>query len=239
MRERRAPRPDLGDLRRLLGVLAEDRARPRVLEHVQALLGRVGGIDRDHDRRGAHGADVGERPFRPRVGEDRHAVAALDAERHEPARDLTSGGAERGIGDVDPPPVALVAKRSAVVAFGRAQEEVAEALSAGRGLGRVLVVESHVRTPREGVSLTQSRSSDARPRSAKRRPPGTASRVHVSRSPDRYRRAPRAVVGETACPAPPPTASTSSKPSRRQSISTSGSGTAPVSTLTPTKHVPQ
>ena len=36
-----------------------------------------------------------------------------------------------------------------------------------------------------------------------------------------------------------PTASTSSKPSRRQSMRTSGSGTAPVSTLTPRWHVPQ
>ncbi len=46
-------------------------------------------------------------------------------------------------------------------------------------------------------------------------------------------------TGNTACPLPPATARTSSKPSRRQSIITSASGTAPVSTLMPTQQVPQ
>ena len=103
MLERGAALAHLLDLGDLLGVLAEDRADAGVGEDVLALLGRVGLVDRDDGRAGAQRAEVGQRPLRARAGEDRDVVAALDAERGEPAGDLADRAAELGVGDRLPP----------------------------------------------------------------------------------------------------------------------------------------
>ena len=55
-----------------------------VLEHVLALLGRVGLVDRDHGRAGAERREVEVGPLGPGVGEDRDLVALLDAEVDQP-----------------------------------------------------------------------------------------------------------------------------------------------------------
>jgi hypothetical protein len=69
------------------------------LEDVLALLGGVGLVDRNDRGARAQRAQVNQRPLRPGAGEDRDVVAALDAQRREPACDLAHGSAELGVGD--------------------------------------------------------------------------------------------------------------------------------------------
>ena len=81
--EMRQPGADLADLRQLFLVLDHDDLGVGVLEHVGALLGRVGLVDRHH-----RGADRERRvvevgPLGAGVAEDRDAVAFLDAERDQ------------------------------------------------------------------------------------------------------------------------------------------------------------
>ena len=91
---RRGPRPPLppgGRPRRR-------RRGARMLEHVRGTrlassCGRSG-----RRRRPRRAAEVGERPLRPCCRQDRDAVARLDAQRDETARDFAHGGAELGVG---------------------------------------------------------------------------------------------------------------------------------------------
>ena len=105
---------DLRDLRELVRVLAEHEPAPGVAEHVLALLRGVGVVDRRGRGAGAHHAGVRERPLGTRVGEDRDPVAALDAERDQPARDALRPLAELTVAEIDPAPALLPAEGGAV-----------------------------------------------------------------------------------------------------------------------------
>jgi hypothetical protein len=72
----------LGDL---VGVLHEDRLRPRVLEDVRALVGGKRGVDGDVGHAEQLAGEVRDVPFDPVVRKDRDAVAADDAARRERA----------------------------------------------------------------------------------------------------------------------------------------------------------
>ena len=112
--------PDLGDLRR---VLADDRARLGVARDPLALLGRVGRVDRDHDRAGARDAEVGVAPLRPRRAQDRDPVARLDPEVDEAATDLRHDLAELRVADVAPFAVRLVADRGRITMLRSSQAD--------------------------------------------------------------------------------------------------------------------
>ena len=71
---------DLADLLHLLVVLDDHDLGVGVLEHVLALLGGVGLVDRDDDRAGRERREVEVGPLGPGVGEDRDLVALLDPE---------------------------------------------------------------------------------------------------------------------------------------------------------------
>ena len=95
--ERRALVADLGELGGLGGVLADDDPGARVREHVSALRGRVSVVDRRDHGAGAQRAAVGERPLSGGQPEDRDAVAGIDAQADQAARDLGRDGAELGV----------------------------------------------------------------------------------------------------------------------------------------------
>ena len=100
---------DRGDLRELLVVLADDRAGAGVGDHPQALLGRVGLVDRHDDGARGGGGQVGIGPLGAGVGEDADALARLDPEVDQPEADLLHDRGELGVGDVVPGAVALEA----------------------------------------------------------------------------------------------------------------------------------
>src|SRR5215212_1320373 len=85
---------DRADLLQLLPVLREDRTRVGVLEHVLALGGRVGLVDRDQHASGREDAEAGLAPLRPGVGQDRDLVAGLETQVDQPERDLAHDRAE-------------------------------------------------------------------------------------------------------------------------------------------------
>ncbi len=142
---------DLGELRELALVLAEEHAGARVVEHVLALLRRVGLVDRHHDCAGADRAEVGERPLGTRVGEDRDAIAWRDAEADQALRDGPHVGPELRIGGALPAAVLRIAHRRAAVAGGRAEDQRRQrprGCSRGRGCcgrGGAAVVHAHCR----------------------------------------------------------------------------------------------
>ena len=112
--EIRQPVAHLGDLGGLLGVLGEQEARLGVARHPLALLGRVGGVDRDDDAGGAADAEAGVRPLRPGGAQDRSAVALRQAEIDQPAGDLGHDLADLAVSHVDPFVAALEAHRGVV-----------------------------------------------------------------------------------------------------------------------------
>ena len=127
---------DLADLGQLLAVLDEDRARVGVLEHVLALRGRVGLVDRDQGAARGEDAEAGVGPLGPRVGEDGDLVARLQAEVHEPERDLLDRLPELGVGDVRPLLARLVPLRGRVaVLLHRERQQVGDRLATGAGGG--------------------------------------------------------------------------------------------------------
>ncbi len=102
------------DLGELLLVLDEHRARLRVVEHVVALLRRVGLVDRHAGRAGGQDAEAGVGPLGAAVAEDRDLVAWLDAELDQPGGDGPDLVGQLGIVDVHPFVADLVAQRGAV-----------------------------------------------------------------------------------------------------------------------------
>ncbi len=104
------------ELVELLLVLDEQEARLAVVQDVVDLLGRVGRIDAVGDAAGAHGAHVGVKPFGHGLGQDRHGLAALEAELDQaharPARALAVFAPGGGAPDAE----VLFAKGGAVVA---------------------------------------------------------------------------------------------------------------------------
>jgi hypothetical protein len=115
--EVREPVADLADLRELLLVLDEHRARLGVIEDVVALLGGVRLVDRDGRAAGGQDAEVRERPLGAGVREDRDALAVLEAEVDQPAAHLADGLVQVVVGDGDPLVADLVLDRR-VVAVG-------------------------------------------------------------------------------------------------------------------------
>ena len=106
---------DLGDLRaalahlyelvELLVVLDEQEARLAVVQDVVDLLGRVGRVDTVGNAAGAHRTHVGVEPFGHRIGQDRHDLAALEAELDQthacPARALAVVAPRGGAPDAE------------------------------------------------------------------------------------------------------------------------------------------
>jgi hypothetical protein len=74
--DRLADRPPALEVLRLL---ADDDVGLGVLDDVATLLARVREVDGDDDRARGERAEVGERPFRARAGEERDAIAGRDA----------------------------------------------------------------------------------------------------------------------------------------------------------------
>ena len=114
------------DLLELAGVLAKDHAGSGVGEHVLALLGGVRVVDRRHDRTGAERAHVDERPFGSRVGENRHAIAGLEAQRDQPARNVALGARKLAIRHLLRPVTDTVAERRPGVLLARPEHEFAQ-----------------------------------------------------------------------------------------------------------------
>jgi hypothetical protein len=75
------------DLRGLGGVLRDEHRRARVAQDVDRVFGFGRRVDRRGGRAGAHHPEVGEDPFEPGVGEDRHPVLRADAEVDQAGRD--------------------------------------------------------------------------------------------------------------------------------------------------------
>ena len=94
--------PDLLDLRHLSRVLADHDPGIRVAGDPLALLGRVRRVDRHDHGAGARDREARERPLRPRVREQRHPVAALHPEAHQPERDLVDDLRDLGEGQLTP-----------------------------------------------------------------------------------------------------------------------------------------
>ena len=94
--EQRQPVPHRADLLQLFVVLDDDDLGVGVLEHVLALLGRVGLVDRDDGRPGRERGEVGVGPLGPGVGEDRDLVAGRDSEVDQPEREGLDGLADLG-----------------------------------------------------------------------------------------------------------------------------------------------
>jgi hypothetical protein len=105
------------DLLELRGVLEDDRAGARVVDHVAALLGRVGVVDGNDDEAGGEQRGVGERPLGPCLAQQRDPVAGLQAERGEPAGELPHRRAELRERPFVPRAVAREADRDAAVAL--------------------------------------------------------------------------------------------------------------------------
>ena len=114
--DRRAALAHLDELVELLVVLDEQEARAAVVQDVVDLLGRIGRIDAVADAAGAHGAHVGVEPFGHRLGQDRHDLAALQAELDQaharPARALAVVAPRGGAPDAE----LLLAEGGAAVA---------------------------------------------------------------------------------------------------------------------------
>ena len=149
--------PHLRDLRELLRVLAEHEPAPGVAEHVLALLRGVGVVDRRGRGAGAHHAGVRDRPLGTRVGQDRDAVAVLDAERDQPARDALGALAELAVAEVDPAAALLPAEGGGVRArparggvrgaLRAAAEHLAERAGVGGPLSGGVLEGRHGHTP--------------------------------------------------------------------------------------------
>jgi len=134
---------DLADLLELLDILDEHSLGLGVLEHVVALLERVGLVHRHRDRSRAEDGQVGEGPIGTGVAEDGDLVAVLDAEVDQPASDLADRLAQLGVGDLRPLAcvlvgiAGLVAQRGVVgVLSGGQARQVGHRLRARALLGR-------------------------------------------------------------------------------------------------------
>ena len=168
-----AHRLDLLELRR---VLDDDRAGAGVVDHVAALLGRVRVVDRHDDDAGGQQGGVGQRPFRARLAQQRHAVAGLEAERDEAAGQLADRVAELRERPLVPRPVAREADRGAAVALGGVQHHPAQGVRAHTGdadTGREVVTPeprrfSRRRAPWPEGSCRARRCSSARARAPPR-----------------------------------------------------------------------
>ena len=109
--EQRQPVADRADLLQLLVVLDDDDLGVGVLEHVLALLGRVGLVDRDDVGAGRERGEVEVGPLGAGVAEDRDLVALLDAEVDQAERERADGLADLVEAAVDPLLAVLVADR--------------------------------------------------------------------------------------------------------------------------------
>ena len=174
---------DLADLRHLLVVLDDDHLGVGVLEHVAALLGGVGLVDRDDGRPGGQRGEVEVGPLGPGVGEDRDLVALLDR-RGRSGRARASRTVSQHLGEGAGRPVAVLVLehdrrlgRGAAAASGSRSaivlRPVPRSASAGRGGGyRLLhlsprcstqVARGHSRL-RGGVYLLPGAACRRRPR---------------------------------------------------------------------------
>ena len=127
------PVPDFVDLGQLLGVLYDNRLRIRVLDHVLALLGRVGLVDRDDGGAHAEGGEVEVGPLRTGVGEDRDLVALLDAELDQAQGELPDDLPDFAVGLGDPfaGGVLVGDRRQICMALGREWHQVGARLAVG------------------------------------------------------------------------------------------------------------
>ena len=117
-----------------MAVLADDRAGVGVGDHPEALLGRIGLVDRHDDRARGGRAHVGVGPLGSRVGEDAHALARLDTEVDQPQPYLLDDLGELGVVDIVPGAVALVAHRRVIgVRGGRTRDQVGDRARPGGG----------------------------------------------------------------------------------------------------------
>ena len=73
-----------------------------VVQDVERLRRRQRGVDGHHHRARGEGGQVGERPLGPVLGEERHAVALLDAQRAQAQRRLLHRAPELVRADVPP-----------------------------------------------------------------------------------------------------------------------------------------
>ena len=139
--ELRAAVADPPDLLQLLVVLDHDRDRVGVLEHVLALLRRVGLVDRDHGRARGERGEVEVGPLGPGVGEDRDLVALLDPELDQPERQLADDLADLGVGLRRPLPVVALVDHGPLgaVLADRRRQQIGERRGSGRGLARGLL----------------------------------------------------------------------------------------------------
>ncbi len=116
---------DLADLLQLLVVLDHDDLGVGVLQHVLALLGRVGLVDRDDDGAGRERCEVEVGPLRAGVGEDRDLVALGDAEVDQAERERAHGLQHLVEAAVDPVLALLETHRGgAPVEPGRERQQV-------------------------------------------------------------------------------------------------------------------
>ena len=104
---------DLADLLQLLVVLDDDDLGVGVLEHVLALLGGVGLVDRDDDGADRERGEVEVGPLGAGVAEDRDLVALLDAEVDQAERERPDRLHDLAEAAVDPALAVLVADRRA------------------------------------------------------------------------------------------------------------------------------
>ncbi len=89
----------------------EEHARARVFEDVAHLIGRLRRVDGDVDRAEAEDGEVDNRPVGAVLGEERHAVTLLHAERRQAQRDGAHALDDRLARDVEPLPLHLQAQR--------------------------------------------------------------------------------------------------------------------------------
>ena len=132
---------DGADLLHLLVVLDHDDLGVGVLQHVLALLGRVGLVDRHDHRAGRERGEIEVGPLGAGVGEDRDLVALGDAEVDQAEGERAHGLQHLVEAAVDPLLALLEAhRRGAAVELGGERQQVRQRgrfgspLHAGRSL---------------------------------------------------------------------------------------------------------
>ena len=124
----------LRDLRRLHGVADEDRHRAGVVQNVGGLLGGQVRVQRHVGERCRETRVIRERPLRPVLREDRHAVSRLDPQLLQTERDPAHALTDRATRDRRVRPLDLDLQRVGLVVRQRTEEQPCQ--GAGRGVAR-------------------------------------------------------------------------------------------------------
>ena len=126
---------DRDDLRHLARILGDHGHGLGVARDPLAFLRRVRRVDGHDDGAGAGDREVRVGPLGPGVGEDADALTRLDAEVHEPERDLAHDLADLRVRHLVPFAVTLVLHRNLVGVLARGKaHQVGNGLRAGRRL---------------------------------------------------------------------------------------------------------